>query len=201
MMNLEDYNEKLKLLKKSVQDIKIRNRNLLKQEAEEKEKGLKPRVYSMHDDEDDSDEKRSSDEQSDMRTNLFQYTVQDFIDWEKRQQRKKKNKLESKSGMRLQHLAKNTYDKELQNLPRPEFKMKAKETQFRINKDSGKVDIKDNKELVQRLSQNLKETAKQRYDSNRKIANDKEHTSLSGSINAKNLQFNKSLDDDHEAEK
>lgn len=209
-MNIEDYAERLRQLKKSIQDIKVHNRKLMEQEdkrdGQSSSSSLmsrKPKVYSMHDDEDDDEEKRSSDEQSDMRTNLFSYTVQDFIDWEKKQEGKRKHK-EGSSGSgsrrRLQYLAKRSYDKDLEaTLQKQEQSglsgsQGKKETQFKIHKNTGKVHLQDDKRLVDQLAQNLIQTSEKRYASKRKEMETKDNSSQGTNyVNDKNKQFNESL--------
>ncbi|KAL3229967.1 Pre-mRNA-splicing factor SYF2 [Nakaseomyces bracarensis] len=193
-MNLEEYSSRLRQLKRSIQDIKVHNRKLMAEERSSEQDNVsgKPKVYSMRDDEDGDEEKRSSDEQSDMRTNLFNYTVQDFINWEKKQDGKKRR------GGR-QYLAKRSYDKDLETALQKQFGSgqadKPRETEFKIHKSTGKVHLKDDKKLVDQLAQNLIATSDRRYELKKKELEANEIKSTgTNSVNDKNRHFNQTLD-------
>ncbi|CCC70152.1 hypothetical protein NCAS_0E00820 [Naumovozyma castellii] len=192
MIDLEGYSRKLKELKRKAQDATIENRLLVDRESKDIESSGKPRVYNMQDDQDNQLETQEEDA-DDKVAKLMNYTLRQYEEWEKKQ-KDKKIKDDSSD---MKQLAMFSYDKGVSNLNRfrTDKTTTEREVQIQVNSKTGKVNIQDEKKLVNDLAKNLTKTANKRYMvTKKKLDARSKDSSAEGYINERNKHFNEKLD-------
>lgn len=186
-MSLEGYVQRFKDLKRRSFEVSIKIGKIAEREAKEQAEIRKPRVYRMEEDERDEGSLQDSAERR--REELMGYTMREYENWEKKVQAKEAKK----DGANLEELAKYTYEKQLNKVRK--HAGTGKSAKIRKDRDTGKINISDDRQLVNRLASDLERTSKERYLARQKemVKRDMQ-TTPGGYINDKNKQFNEKLD-------
>lgn len=186
VMDLDEISQKLKKLKRRGVDLRVKNRKETVKEDNETARGKKPLIYSMKDDEEVHEQK-----DGDERDKLLQYTMKDYERWENKQNREG---LRSSEGANLRDLAKLTYDKEIRNITKDGPISGGKVTKKIEINSKGKIVLKDEDKLIDKLKDSLDKTADIRYANIRKKIEKRNGTGAGEAfINNKNRQFNEKL--------
>lgn len=190
-IELEQFIKDFNRLKKKSWEITVENRKLVNAESKELAAGRKPKVYSLEAHEETQDDKQQVND-------LLNYTIRQYEEWNS----KKFNKNDKKDTSNMQDMAKYTYDKELNKLHKDtsiQNKFAKDSSARRVDKNpkTGKLAIKDDYQLVQKLARDMDRMATERYESRRKEMEKSDVQNVSsggGYINEKNKQFNEKLD-------
>lgn len=188
-MNLEEYTQRFKSLKKKSVETSLENRKIADKELKEVSLKVKPRVYSMKETA-ETDDSLVVDDATKKRTKILNYNMKQYEEWEQRQ-RDKKVKAD---GADLQEIAKYSYEKELKRLNRD---ARGENRVLKVDKDdkTGKLKIFDDKRLVHQLAGDIKKTTMERYMARKKEMERADSRNVPGGyINEKNKQFNEKLD-------
>lgn len=192
-MNLDTFIKDFNALKRRSWEISVENRKLVNVGSKALEANRKPKVYQLE----AVDEPVSSLSPNDMQKDqLMNYTIQQYEEWYARQIEKNHRN----DGSNMQDLAKYTYEKELKKLHKD---IKVPKSSFhgihKVDKNSktGKLVIKDDNQLIQKLATDMDKTATERYEARRKDLQKSDMQSASkigGYINEKNKHYNEKLD-------
>ncbi|SCV06058.1 LANO_0H21176g1_1 [Lachancea nothofagi CBS 11611] len=190
-MNVDKYASKLKNLKRKRINLTVKNRKEMNKEEKLNSINRKPAVYSMNEEpEEGGSGSADKKEHEDQKTKLFGYSIRDYEQWQNREDRKVKM-----DSSQYRDLAKSTYDKEVQRMVQKEKHHNRIEKQrFKVN-SRGKLEVKDDPNLVNELAESLNQTASERFlRTRKKIDRQTTSESSSGFVNVKNKQFNDKLD-------
>lgn len=191
-MNLEEYTQRFKVLKKKTLETSLENRKIADKELKEVSSKVKPRVYSMQETP-ETDEPLVVDNATRKRAKILNYNMKQYEEWEQKQ-RDKKVKAD---GADLQEIAKYSYEKEMKRLNRDVRILNSENRVLKVNKDekTGKLKISDDKRLVNQLAGDMKKTTMERYMARkREMERANSRNVPGGYINEKNKQFNEKLD-------
>ncbi|AMD19843.1 HCL308Cp [Eremothecium sinecaudum] len=185
-MGLEEIQERLKKLKKERVKLSIANRKEIVKEEKLKSSDGKPQVYSM-----DYQPEGSKDIEDETHSSrLLNYNISEYEKWEA----KEKSKRKFMDGADASDVAYLTYNNGLKQLQKSERLPKGKVTKGMISQ-SGKLLLKDDKDLVDNLADTLENSSRERYLKRKKKMESKagKSTVLDQAINEKNKQFNDKL--------
>lgn len=186
-MSLDGFVERFKDLKKRSFEVSLKIGKIADREAKEQDETRKPRVYKMETDESDDQPVKDSVERR--REKLMGYTMREYENWEKKVQEKEIRK----DGANLQELANLTYKKQLGKIK----KQTGPSHGARVSKDqeTGKLKVRDDAQLVNRLAKDLKRTSDERFLARkREMEKRSMRETPGGYVNDKNKQFNEKLD-------
>ncbi|SCU80006.1 LADA_0B04522g1_1 [Lachancea dasiensis] len=192
-MDLNEYASKLKNLKRKRMNLVVKNSKETKRERTLHQLNQKPAVYSMNAQSDEESDQASKGNDNVEKNKLFGYSIREYEQWKKREDR---SKLDS---AKYGDLAKSTYDKEVQRLSARRDnleKTKLEEEGSRTVNNQGKIVIEDNPDLIDKLAESVRQTAKERYAKIQRKLQHRDVTAVpsTGFVNEKNKQFNAKLD-------
>ncbi|SCV02936.1 LAMI_0H04170g1_1 [Lachancea mirantina] len=185
-MDIEKYAEKFEALKRRGVRVSVDNRKKLIKEEREVEETGKPRVYSMKEEDIESNDAVDANH---VKKDLLNYSLRDYDKWNSRGVEKETTTRSKNMKSDLQDLAKSTYDKDVKKLVTTAPGVSKPTLNSR-----GKIVANDDWRLIDKLASSLKRTARERHEElGKKWKAQHESSEVANYVNNKNKQFNAKL--------
>lgn len=186
MSEIDELERKLKQLQKQKKDVLLRNQKAL---LADKKQNSGQRVHGVVDTEESIKSQNKRYQLGNLSESAINYSIREYEEWETRTHHSRNNRAVMGD---FQSIAKNSYKKEVQNLP----KGTAHELQGTIT-EKGTVVVEDNPELIDNIAKSLNEQAKKRYMVRKQKLEKQNKVDINdGFVNDSNKRFNLKLKDE-----